>query len=182
MEDERTAEGKIDDWALIPMLPFGLLAGDWGTLEVRITALAEEGFQIRLAHPVSEAQKQETLELAFYDYDTASYHRVPICDAHLVKEEQEPFFKVYTFTTKLELYRHEVQRLAMQYSRYIRWKMDGDDAALAEQMTGYPAREDELHFESVEEQKQVWFASVNEDTFSAIQRGASEGSPSRMPE
>ena len=58
MEDGRTAKVNIDDWAFIPMIPFGLLAGYWGTMEVRITALAEEGFQIRLAHPASEAQKQ----------------------------------------------------------------------------------------------------------------------------
>ena len=171
-------EPKIDEWALIPMIPFGLLAGYWGTLEVRIMALAEEGFQVRLARPVSEVQKQEPLELAFYNYDTASYHRLPICDAHLVQEEQKTFFMVYTFTTELESYRREVQRLAMQYSRYIRWKMDGDDAALAEQMTGYPAEEDELHFENLEDQKRVWFASMKRDTFSAIRRGAAEGNSS----
>ena len=88
MQDGRTAKVNIDDWAFIPMIPFGLLAGYWGTMEVRITALAEEGFQIRLAHPASEAQKQEPPELAFYDYHTASYHRLPICDARLVREKQ----------------------------------------------------------------------------------------------
>lgn len=71
----------------------------------------------------------------------ASYHRLPICDARLVREKQEQFFTVYTFTTELEAYRREVQHLAMQYSRYIRWKTEGDDAVLAEEMTGYPARE-----------------------------------------
>ena len=182
MEDGRTAKENIDDWAFIPMIPFGLLAGYWGTMEVRITALAEEGFQIRLAHPAAEAQKQEMLELAFYDYDTASYHRLPICDARLVREKQEQFFTVYTFATELEAYRREVQHLAMQYSRYIRWKTEGDDAALAEEMTGYPAGEDEQHFESLEEQKQVWFASIKEDTFWKIRRGAGEENPSAEPE
>ena len=175
MEDGRTAKVNIDDWAFIPMIPFGLLAGYWGTMEVRITALAEEGFQIRLAHPASEAQKQEPPELAFYDYHTASYHRLPICDARLVREKQEQFFTVYTFTTELEAYRREVQHLAMQYSRYIRWKTEGDDAVLAEEMTGYPAREDAQHFESLEEQKQVWFALIQENTFEEIRRGAWEG-------
>ena len=73
MEDGRIAKVNIDDWAFIPMIPFGLLAGYWGTMEVRITALAEEGFQIRLAHPASEAQKQEPPELAFYDYHTIGF-------------------------------------------------------------------------------------------------------------
>lgn len=182
MEDGRTAKVNIDDWAFVPMLPFGLLAGYWGTMEVRITALAEEGFQLRLAHPASEAQKQEPPELAFYDYHAASYHRLPICDARLVREKQEQFFTVYTFTTELEAYRREVQRLAMQYSRYIRWKTEGDDAVLAEEMTGYPAREDAQHFESLEEQKQVWFALIQENTFEEIRRGAWEGNPLVKPE
>ena len=182
MKDGREAKVNMDEWAFIPMIPFGLLAGYWGTMEVRITGLAEEGFRIRLAHPASEAQKQEVLELAFYDYDTASYHRLIIHDACLVMEKQESFFTVCTFATKLEAYRREVQRLAMQYGRYIRWKTEGDDALLAEQMTGYPAEEDEQHFESLEEQKQMWFASIQADTFLKIRRGAGEGNPSAEPE
>ncbi len=182
MENGRTAKVDIDDWAFIPMIPFGLLAGYWGTMEVRITALAEEGFQIRLAHPASETQKQEMLELAFYNYDTASYHRLLIRDACLMREKREEFFTIYTFATELEAYRREVQRLAMQYGRYIRWKTEGDDAALAEEMTGYPAREDALHFESLEEQKQVWFAPIHENTFEEIRRGAGEGNPLVKPE
>lgn len=182
MEDGRKGKVNIDDWAFIPMIPFGLLAGYWGTMEVRITALAEEGFQIRLAHPASEAQKQEPLELAFYDYSTVSYHRLSICGAHLVREDREQFFTVYTFETELEAYRRAVQRLVMQYSRYIRWKTEGDDAALAEKMTGYPAREDAQHFESLKEQKQVWFAPIQENTFEEIRRGAGEGNPLVKPE
>ena len=88
MKQKKEREKEISQWPWISMLPFGILAGYWGTMEVRITALAEEGFQIRLAHPASEAQKQEPPELAFYDYHTASYHRLPICDARLVREKQ----------------------------------------------------------------------------------------------
>lgn len=32
MEDGRIAKVNIDDWAFIPMIPFGLLAGYWGTM------------------------------------------------------------------------------------------------------------------------------------------------------
>ena len=49
MKDGREAKVNMDEWAFIPMIPFGLLAGYWGTMEVRITGLAEEGFLIR--HP-----------------------------------------------------------------------------------------------------------------------------------
>ena len=54
MEDGRTAKVNIDDWAFIPMLPFGLLAGYWGTMEVRITALAEEGFTLLMGAWIKE--------------------------------------------------------------------------------------------------------------------------------
>ena len=49
-------------------------------------------------------------------------------------------------------------------------------------MTGYPAREDAQHFESLEEQKQVWFALIQENTFEEIRRGAWEGNPLVKPE
>ncbi len=49
-------------------------------------------------------------------------------------------------------------------------------------MTGYPAREDAQHFESLEEQKQVWFALIHENTFEEIRRGAWEGNPLVKPE
>ena len=51
--------------------------------------------------------------------------------------------------TDQEDYRNAVQRLALQYSQYIRWKMEDDDAALAEEMTGYPAEQDAFHLESL---------------------------------
>ena len=40
MKDGREAKVNMDEWAFIPMIPFGLLAGYWGTMEVRITGLA----------------------------------------------------------------------------------------------------------------------------------------------
>lgn len=50
-------------------------------------------------------------------------------------------------------YVQEVQRLAGEYSRYIRLKLNGDDGELAEALTGYPAELDEVHCGSLEEQK-----------------------------
>ena len=70
-----------------------------------------------------------------------------------------------------EDYRNAVQHLALQYSQYIRWKMEDDDAALAEQMTGYPAEQDAFHLESLEEQKKVWFSGIRKETFVALQNG-----------
>ena len=70
---------------------------------------------------------------------------------------------------------------ALQYSQYIRWKMEDDDAALAEEMTGYPAEQDAFHLESLEEQKKVWFSGVGKETFTALQNGFAESGQPGQP-
>ena len=86
---------------------------------------------------------------------------------------EEDFDVVYTFATEQEDYQNcPYSRLALQYSQYIRWKMEDDDAALAEEITGYPAEQDAFHLESLEEQKKVWFSGITKETFVALQNSA----------
>lgn len=92
----------------------------------------------------------------------------------LCYRKRRGFDTVYTFVTDQEDYRNAVQRLALQYSQYIRWKMEDDDAALAEEMTGYPAEQDAFHLENLEEQKKVWFSGIGKETFTALQNGFAE--------
>ena len=178
MKQKKEREKEISQWPWISMLPFGILAGYWGDKEVRITAISEYGFQTRLATPTTVEQKNAPWELAFYDQKTAAYQRILLRDAALLQEKEEDFDTVYTFVTDQEDYRNAVQRLALQYSQYIRWKMEDDDAALAEEMTGYPAEQDAFHLESLEEQKKVWFSGIGKETFTALQNGfAGSGQP-----
>ena len=172
MKQKKEREKEISQWPWISMLPFGILAGYWGDKEVRITAISEYGFQTRLAVPATAEQKNAPWELAFYDQKTASYQRILLRDATFLQEKEEDFDVVYTFATEQEDYQNAVQRLALQYSQYIRWKMEDDDAALAEQMTGYPAEQDAFHLESLEEQKKVWFSGITKETFVALQNSA----------
>ncbi len=174
MKQKKEREKEISQWPWISMLPFGILAGYWGDKEVRITAISEYGFQTRLAAPATAEQKNAPWELAFYDQKTASYQRILLRDATFLQEKEEDFDVVYTFATEQEDYQNAVQRLALQYSQYIRWKMEDDDAALAEQMTGYPAEQDAFHMESLEEQKKVWFSGIGKETFVALQNGFAE--------
>lgn len=171
MKQKKEREKEISQWPWISMLPFGILAGYWGKREVRITAISEYGFQARLATPATAEQKNAPWELAFYDQKTAAYQRILLRDAIFLKEKEEDFDVVYTFATEQEDYRNAVQRLALQYSQYIRWKMEDDDAALAEHMTGYPAEQDAFHLESLEEQKKVWFSGIGKETFVTLQNG-----------
>ena len=172
MKQKKEREKEISQWPWISMLPFGILAGYWGNKEVRITAISEYGFQTRLATPATAEQKNAPWELAFYDQKTAAYQRILLRDATFLKEKEEDFDVVYTFATEQDDYRNAVQRLALQYGQYIRWKMEDDDAALAEEMTGYPAEQDAFHLESLEEQKKVWFSGITKETFVALQNSA----------
>lgn len=181
MKQKKEREKEISQWPWIFMLPFGILAGYWGDKEVRITAISEYGFQTRLAVPATAEQKNAPWELAFYDQKTASYQRILLRDATLLQEKEEDFDTIYTFVTDQEDYRNAVQRLALQYSQYIRWKMEDDDAALAEEMTGYPAEQDAFHLESLEEQKKVWFSGIGKETFVALQNGFAESGQPGQP-
>lgn len=181
MKQKKEREKEISQWPWISMLPFGILAGYWGNKEVRITAISEYGFQTRLAAPATVEQKNAPWELAFYDQKTASYQRILLRDATFLQEKEEDFDVVYTFATEQEDYRNAVQHLALQYSQYIRWKMEDDDAALAEEMTGYPAEQDAFHLESLEEQKKVWFSGIGKETFTALQNGFAESGKPRQP-
>lgn len=181
MKQKKEREKEISQWPWISMLPFGILAGYWGDKEVRITAISEYGFQTRLAAPATVEQKNAPWELAFYDQKTAAYQRILLRDATLLQEKEEDFDTVYTFVTDQEDYRNAVQRLALQYSQYIRWKMEDDDAALAEEMTGYPAEQDAFHLESLEEQKKVWFSGIGKETFVALQNGFAESGQPGQP-
>lgn len=181
MKQKKEREKEISQWPWISMLPFGILAGYWGDKEVRITAISEYGFQTRLAVPATAEQKNAPWELAFYDQKTASYQRILLRDATLLQEKEEDFDTIYTFVTDQEDYRNAVQRLALQYSQYIRWKMEDDDAALAEEMTGYPAEQDAFHLESLEEQKKVWFSGIGKETFVALQNGFAESGQPGQP-
>ena len=181
MKQKKEQEKEISQWPWISMLPFGILAGYWGKREVRITAISEYGFQTRLAAPATAEQKNAPWELAFYDQKTAFYQRILLRDATLLQEKEEDFDTIYTFATDQEDYRNAVQRLALQYSQYIRWKMEDDDAALAEEMTGYPAEQDAFHLESLEEQKKVWFSDIGKETFTALQNGFAESGQPGQP-
>ena len=181
MKQKKEQEKEISQWPWISMLPFGILAGYWGKREVRITAISEYGFQTRLAAPATAEQKNAPWELAFYDQKTASYQRILLRDATLLQEKEEDFDTIYTLATDQEDYRNAVQRLALQYSQYIRWKMEDDDAALAEEMTGYPAEQDAFHLESLEEQKKVWFSGIGKETFVALQNGFAESGQPGQP-
>ena len=142
----------------VEMIPFGLLAGFYGEKEIRITKLAEEGFCFRT---VSEIPRlQEKLRLCFYDLNQNRYQEIPVTpDAWRQMETRTEFFTSYAVAVQQEDYRRAVRTLLGQYDRYIRLKLEEDDSGMAEQLTGYPAKADEVFAESFQEQLTEWFGS-----------------------
>lgn len=142
----------------VEMIPFGLLAGFYGGKEIRITKLAEEGFCFRT---VSEIPRlQEKLRLCFYDLNQNRYQEIPVTpDAWRQMETRTEFFTSYAVAVQQEDYRRAVRTLLGQYDRYIRLKLEEDDSGMAEQLTGYPAKADEVFAESFQEQLTEWFGS-----------------------
>ena len=158
------------------MIPFGLLSGFMDSKEIRITELGENGFRFRLAE---ECPEPERFLICFYDMKKAGYRKVEIrkfemnavagtsaAEEWCVQENDGSFFREYSVRVEQKDYVQEVQRLAGEYSRYIRLKLEGDDGELAKALTGYPAELDEVHCESLEEQKKLWFG----ENSSAIKR------------
>lgn len=146
----------------ISMIPFGLLSGFMDSKEIRITELGENGFRFRVAE---ECLEPERFLICFYDMKKAGYRKVEIREFRVVsdfpgdkKEPGRSFYREYFVKTDQKDYADEVQRLAGEYSRYIRLKLDGDDGELAKAMTGYPAELDEVHCRSLEEQEKKWFS------------------------
>ena len=78
------------------------------------------------------------------------------------KKTGKYFYREYSVRVEQKDYVQEVRRLAGEYNRYIRLKLDEDDGELAKSLTGYPAELDEMHCRSLEEQKKQWFLRENE--------------------
>mgnify|MGYP000444213323 FL=1 len=78
------------------------------------------------------------------------------------KKTGKYFYREYSVRVEQKDYVQEVRRLAGEYNRYIRLKLEGDDGELAKSLTGYPAELDEMHCRSLEEQKKRWFFRENE--------------------
>lgn len=142
------------------MIPFGLLAGFADNKEIRITELARNGFQFRT---VQDSINVRSFRLCFYDDRKSAYREILITDFILQKEQREKFYTVYSVFTKQEDFKKEIQGLALRYSQYILLKMEDDDGLLAEKLTGYPAEEDEIFADDLEQQKKEWFRDVQVD-------------------
>ena len=158
----------------IQMIPYGLLAGvmteksiEERQREVRLTEISSEGFRIRLCRREKAEENiseehiyPKAFKICFYQMDQAEYREIEIRHFQIEAGEQTEFYQVYDIFTEQEDYKEAFQKLCVEYSRYISFKLEEDDAHLAQEMTGYPAQEEEEHFKNETEQNKMWFQNA----------------------
>lgn len=164
------------------MIPYGLLSGVMAEAgmsehgihqtgrelkeaiqtEIRLIEISSEGFRFRLCRKKGQEKQINPLyfKVCFYQMDRARYQEVRIHSFQMEAGEQTEFYQVYDIFTDQEDYIQAFQKLCIEYSRYISLKLDGDDAALSQQMTGYPAEKETEYFSNETEQKKEWFQNA----------------------
>ena len=138
----------------VPMIPFGLLSAFVNNREVRITEFSETGFRFRTAKSCSAPVN---IRLAFWQMELSSYQEVSLSVASFSFEQQYDYFYEYTVLTKDPVYCSAVHALLSWYGSYINLKLTEDDSELSMALTGYPAEQEDIHFETFAAQKQAWF-------------------------
>ena len=158
------------------MFPFALISGyiteDFGQrLEVRILELEEDRAVFRTADRIGTVSR---LEVYFYDDRAGQYDGIvleyPAVTEILSKREANParqFYFKYEVQIAEESYKKAVQKLYVAYDHYIQKKLAGDDAALSEDYTGYPAKLDDVITTDFEKQRAAWFGDIDTEAVEA---------------
>ena len=158
------------------MFPFALISGyiteDFGQrLEVRILELEEDRAVFRTADRIGTVSR---LEVYFYDDRAGQYDGIvlehPAVTEILSKRTADPawqFYFEYEVQIAEESYKKAVQKLYVAYDHYIQKKLAGDDAALSEDYTGYPAKLDDVITTDFEKQRAAWFDDIDTEAVEA---------------
>lgn len=158
------------------MFPFALISGyiteDFGQrLEVRILELEEDRAVFRTADRIGTVSR---LEVYFYDDRAGQYDGIvlehPAVTEILSNRTADParqFYFEYEVQIAEESYKKAVQKLYVAYDHYIQKKLAGDDAALSEDYTGYPAKLDYVITTDFEIQRAAWFGDIDTEAVEA---------------
>lgn len=141
------------------MIPYARIAGfltaaGGETLQVQILSIEENALVVRTAQPVDEIRQ---MKLHIYDDRGDCFDTVVLPDPVRYTCRQEAFCVIYTFQVDDEEYKAAVRKLDAQYSHYVMRKLEQDDAALAEDYTGYPAQKDEQITTDFVSQRNRWY-------------------------
>ena len=158
------------------MIPFALASGlitekNGKQREVRFIELEEHRLTFRTAEPLDQVVR---LEIFFYDDRVCTYDSVILMHPYILELDVERFCMEYEIQIADESYRKAVRKLDQSYYHYVTQKLAGDDAALAEDYTGYPAALDEQITLDFHEQSLGWFCETEAGDWDFI-RATREG-------
>ncbi len=137
------------------MIPSAIMNGLWKgknlELEFRILELRLDGFTFRLSkrHGDITEDRKAALELRFFSFIRAEYQKIDITDFQITLIEELPFAYHYEVQISGETrYKEKAGILSKEYLDYIRLYMEEEPSCLSEQLTGYPASQDENYPQS----------------------------------
>lgn len=154
------------------MIPFGIMSGMlYGLcsrpLEIRILELWAEGFTFRLSnqYPKARVEKITSISLSFLNWSQMEEQRIFLTDFVLSFREKTEWYSVYEVrvikddwkTGQQNDFRNASSMVMREYLEYINLKMEAEPADLSESLTGYPAEQDEVYPDSVEDWKRQLF-------------------------
>ena len=125
---------------------------------------------LRDAAPPQHCIMTPFCKVCFYDLEQALWQELVLTEYGLEKAPalSQPghreklcaasFYQLYRVCVTSPEFRIAVQKLLLQYTRYIHLKLEEDDARLAEATVGYPVELEDCFADSLEEQKRKWFA------------------------
>lgn len=167
-------------------IPSGLLTAQIGEREIQVVGISENGFEFRLekeaagqcqalpdAAPARRIASGTPWKVCFYDLEQAVWQELVLTEFELEKApalsqagDKEKlcaasFYQLYRVRVTSPEFRTAVQKLFLQYTRYIHLKLEEDDAGLAGAMVGYPVELEDCFAGSLEEQKRKWFAQAD---------------------
>ena len=128
---------------------------------------------LRDAAPTQHCIVTPFCKVCFYDLEQALWQELVLTEYGLEKapalsqpgHREKPcaasFYQLYRVCVTSPEFRIAVQKLLLQYTRYIHLKLEEDDARLAEATVGYPVELEDCFADSLEEQKRKWFAQTD---------------------
>lgn len=129
------------------MIPYAILSGQLqsDTLDkrsgmIRILELSPESFTFRMDNtiPIERIEKVQSVVLHFYSFAGNNYKELTLQEFQVAVVEQQPFWNLYQIITKDVQFRGCAMDLSREYTRYIRLKLEEEDATVSSKLVGYP--------------------------------------------
>lgn len=152
------------------MIPFAILSCVLQTKtgemqEIRAIDLSTEGFTFRLSHEDAGLLRERPrfVTLGFYERANERYNHVTLSEYTIAREEETAFYVLFRLRTQEAVFRICAENLMREYLEYIDLKLSGDDAALSQALTGYPAAGEGRFAPTLEAQRRQWYSALCPD-------------------